>query len=225
MNSMNKRVLLVNDDAFELMTLGEVLGLRGINIVGSARTPLAAESLFRTLRPDVSIVDVRFNGYLGVALTNQMRSISPGLGVVLTTSCSDLRLLGVADSDIADSTIIVLKRSIGDIDVLCDAIQNATKAKTDEAKVVWINRFPLLQENAHMEIVQNLTNIQINTLRLVAEGLSNGEIAKIRFVSEKSVEQIVARIALHMGIESNRRRNLRVLMTNEFNRWVGSQKS
>ncbi len=50
-------------------------------------------------------------------------------------------------------------------------------------------------------------------LRLLAEGMSNGEIAKTRFVSEKSVEQIVARIALNMGIVPNRKKNLRVLMT------------
>ncbi|MEI9907079.1 MAG: LuxR C-terminal-related transcriptional regulator [Actinomycetota bacterium] len=50
-------------------------------------------------------------------------------------------------------------------------------------------------------------------MRLLAEGMSNGEIAKTRFVSEKSVEQIVARIALNMGIVPNRKKNLRVLMT------------
>ncbi len=45
-----------------------------------------------------------------------------------------------------------------------------------------------------------MTDTQIQTLRLVATGLSNAEIGRVRFVSEKSVEQIVARIAGHFAI-------------------------
>ena len=88
--------------------------------------------------------------------------------------------------------------------------------------MIWVNKFPQLDENSHSTIVADLTDIQVETLRLVSRGFSNSEIAKIRFVSEKAVEQIVARIAAAMGFAADRRKNLRVLMTNEFNRWVGS---
>ena len=52
--------------------------------------------------------------------------------------------------------------------------------------------------------------------------MSNGEIGRLRYVSEKSVEQIVARIAGHLRITPDRSHNLRVLMTNEYNKWVGA---
>ena len=48
---------------------------------------------------------------------------------------------------------------------------------------------------------------------MVAEGLSNAEIARIHFVSEKSVEQMVGRIAKTFEISVNRTSNIRVLLT------------
>jgi DNA-binding NarL/FixJ family response regulator len=62
----------------------------------------------------------------------------------------------------------------------------------------------------------------METFRLLARGLSNSEIAKVRFVSEKSVEQIVARIAQHLRIAPDRSRNLRVVLTGEYFKWIGS---
>jgi DNA-binding NarL/FixJ family response regulator len=66
--------------------------------------------------------------------------------------------------------------------------------------------------------------VQIETLRLLAQGLSNSEIAQVRFVSEKSVEQIVARIAKHFLISPDRTRNLRVILTGEYFKWLGASR-
>jgi DNA-binding NarL/FixJ family response regulator len=219
---MNEKVLLINDDAFELITLAEVLSLRGVNVIGRARSLVAAESLFRTLQPDVIVVDVSFNLFDGVNTAVLMRERSKAIGVVHTSTCSDLRLLGIRESEISASAIIVLKKQIGDIDVLCDAIHRSAAARLNNEEIAWANRFPQLLENAFMAIVSDLTNVQVETLRFVSQGLSNAEIAKVRFVSEKAVEQIVARVALAMGFQCDRKRNMRVLMTNEYNRWVGS---
>jgi len=60
------------------------------------------------------------------------------------------------------------------------------------------------------------------TLRLVAQGLTNSEIAKVRFVSEKSVEQIVSRIAQHFQLESDKSRNQRVVIAGEYFKWIGA---
>jgi DNA-binding NarL/FixJ family response regulator len=70
--------------------------------------------------------------------------------------------------------------------------------------------------------LSEFTDIQVATLRLVAQGLSNSEIAKVRFVSEKSVEQIVARIAQHLKVTPDRSRNLRVVITGEYFKWIGA---
>jgi DNA-binding NarL/FixJ family response regulator len=219
---MNLAVLLINDDAFELATLAEAMRLRGINVDGRSSTLVTAENLFNTLKPDVVVIDVLFNSRKGVELANQMRKKNGNLGVVHIASCPDLRLIGIREKDIARSARVVLKRSMADLDVLCDAVPDAIRALEANESAVWVNRYPLSNGNSLYAILNALTDIQIETLRLVAAGMSNGEIAKLRFVSEKSVEQIVARIAQHLQIESDRKRNLRVLLTNQYHKWVGA---
>jgi DNA-binding NarL/FixJ family response regulator len=86
----------------------------------------------------------------------------------------------------------------------------------------WINVHTSIHKEDFITVLNELTDIQIETLRLVAQGLSNSEIAKVRFVSEKSVEQIVARIAQHLSIAPDRRRNLRVVLAGEYFKWLGA---
>jgi DNA-binding NarL/FixJ family response regulator len=92
----------------------------------------------------------------------------------------------------------------------------------DGSKMNWINLHTSIQKESFISVLNDLTDIQIETLRLVAQGLSNSEIAKVRFVSEKSVEQIVARIAHHLSISPDRRRNLRVALAGEYFKWLGA---
>ena len=219
---MPQRVLLVNDDTFELITLAEAMRLRGINIVGEAHTPAAAQNLFNTLKPEVVVIDAQFDRRQGISLAQSMRKSEPTLGLVITTACPDLRLIGLREGDIPPGSQIVLKRSLSDLKSLCDAIPDSIHALQCEEEMQWVNRFASRHERAFITTVNQLTDVQAETLRLVALGLSNGEIGRQRYVSEKSVEQIVARIAGHLGITPDRGHNLRVLMTIEYNKWIGA---
>lgn len=219
---MLQRVLLINDDAFELTTLAEAMRLRGVNIVGEAHTPAAAENLFKTLRPEVVVIDAQFNDHQGILQAQAMRRSVATLGLVITTACPDLRLIGLREDDIPEGTQIVLKRSLSDLKALCDAIPDSIHALECNEKRQWVNKYASRHETSFIATANQLTDVQAETLRLVAMGMSNGEIGRLRYVSEKSVEQIVARIACHLGITPDRSHNLRVLMTNEYNKWIGA---
>ncbi|MFZ2227203.1 MAG: response regulator [Candidatus Nanopelagicaceae bacterium] len=219
---MTHRVLLINDDAFELTTLADAMRLRGINVVGEAHTLVAAQNLFRTLKPEVVVIDAHFDRYGGINLTKKMRKENEELGIVLTTACPDLRLLGLFEKDIPIGTQVVLKRFLSDLNMLCMAVPASLEAISCNESTQWVNRFISPNEKSFLAIAALLTDIQAETLRLVASGMSNGEIGRKRFVSEKSVEQIVARIASQLGISPDRNRNLRVLLTNEYNKCIGS---
>jgi len=219
---MPKRVLLINDDAFELVTLAGSLRLHGVNVVGEAHDDATAENIFKKLLPGVVVIDVQFNSQGGVALAKSFRKISPEVGIVLITACPDLRLLGLEEKDLPTGTQIVLKRSVGDLDVICDAIPESLKALKGKKLVSWMNDHGSIHPHAFTSILHKFTDIQIETLRLVAIGMSNAEIGRTRFVSEKSVEQIVARIAQHLGLAADRKQNLRVLITGEYFKWIGA---
>lgn len=61
-----------------------------------------------------------------------------------------------------------------------------------------------------------LTLLQRETLSMLAQGMSNAEIARLHFVTEKSVEQMVGRIARTLNISPDVRSNMRVLLTLAF---------
>ena len=56
------RVLLINDDAFELATMSASLRLHSTNIVGEASNTFLAENLFKSLQPEIVCIDLQFSG-------------------------------------------------------------------------------------------------------------------------------------------------------------------
>lgn len=219
---MPQRVLIVNDDAFELSSLSAALRLHSVNIIGEAQTIPIAQNLFKFLQPDVVIIDIQFCGEEGVALARSLRKDKPDLGLILMTSCPDLRLLGLKEKDIPHGSKIILKKSIADLLVIKDSIKLSLTSITTKEKMAWVDSHGSLHENAFTSVLSDFTDIQIETLRLLATGLSNAEIGRTRFVSEKSVEQIVARIAQHFNFLPDRTKNLRVLITGEYFKWLGA---
>lgn len=215
-------VLVASDDAFELATLSAALRLQAVNIVAEASTAEIAENLYKFLSPQVALIDLQFAKADALALVSKFRKVNPMLGVVLMTACPDLRLLGLIEKQIPQGTQVILKRSIADLVVVSQAINRSIVAINDKEKMTWVNSHGSLHENAFNSILSEFTDIQIETFRLLAQGLSNSEIAKVRFVSEKSVEQIVARIAQHLQVLPDRTQNLRVVLTGEYFKWIGA---
>jgi DNA-binding NarL/FixJ family response regulator len=216
------RVMIASDDAFELATMSAALRLHGVNVVGEASSKVIAENTFASLRPEVLIIDLLFSNTDAVGIISAFRKSNPDLGVVLLTACPDLRLLGVSEKTLPLGVQIVLKRSVADLSVLSFAIVQSLESSSMNSSAQWVRAHASLHENAFLTVLGDFTDIQVATLRLVAQGLSNSEIAKVRFVSEKSVEQIVARIAQHLKITPDRTRNLRVVITGEYFKWIGA---
>lgn len=216
------RVLLINSDAFALATLSASLRLHGVNIVGEASNIFLAENLFRSLQPEVVLIELQPPGEEAIGFINKARKLNPHLGIVIMTVCPDFRLIGLQERNIPRGSKIILKRSLSDLSILTATITASVAAVKDSLRVTWIENHAAIHENSSLNKVKELTDVQIETLRLVAQGLSNSEIARVRFVSEKSVEQIVARIAQHLLISPDRSRNLRVSLAAEYFTWLGA---
>jgi DNA-binding NarL/FixJ family response regulator len=215
-------VLVASDDAFELATLSASLRLQSINVVAEAGTDEIAKNLYKFLSPQVVLIDLQFAGSEALVLVNKFRKVNPSLGVVLMTACPDLRLLGLIEKQIPHGSQVILKKSIADLAVVSHAIIGSMAAVIAKEKMAWVDSHGSLHENSFNSILDNFTDIQIETFRLLAKGLSNSEIAKVRFVTEKSVEQIVARIAQHLKILPDRTQNMRVVLTGEYFKWIGA---
>ncbi len=220
--AISPTVLVASDDAFELATLSAALRLQSINVVAEASTNEIAENLYKFLSPQVVIIDLQFAGAEALKLVNKFRKVNPSLGIVLMTACPDLRLLGLLEKQIPLGSQVILKKSIADLTVVSHTIVRSIAAVDAKEKMAWVDSHGSLHENSFTSILNEFTDIQIETFRLLAKGLSNSEIAKVRFVSEKSVEQIVARIAQHLQVLPDRTQNLRVVLTGEYFKWIGA---
>jgi DNA-binding NarL/FixJ family response regulator len=220
--AISPTVLVASDDAFELATLSAALRLQSINVVAEAGTDEIADNLYKFLSPQVVLIDLQFSGAEALKLVNKFRKVNPSLGIVLMTACPDLRLLGLLEKQIPLGAQVILKKSIADLTVVSHAIVRSIAAVDAKEKMAWVDSHGSLHENSFASILNDFTDIQIETFRLLAKGLSNSEIAKVRFVSEKSVEQIVARIAQHLQVIPDRAQNLRVVLTGEYFKWIGA---
>jgi two-component system, NarL family, response regulator EvgA len=216
------RVMIATEDAFELTTVSASLRLHGVNIVAEVQSQIVAENTFRSLQPEVVLFDLLFADSHVIEMIVGFRKTNPDLGIVIMTACVDLRLLGIPAASIPRGVQIVLKRSMADLAILNSAITQSLESSSIMATAQWVNSAGSSYENAFGSVIHNFTDIQVATLRLLAQGLSNSEIAKVRFVSEKSVEQIVARIAQHLDVLPDRAKNLRVVITGEYFKCIGA---
>jgi DNA-binding NarL/FixJ family response regulator len=214
--------MIATEDAFELTTVSASLRLHGVNIVAEVQSQIVAENTFRSLQPEVVLFDLLFADSHVIEMIVGFRKTNPELGIVIMTACVDLRLLGIPAASIPRGVQIVLKRSIADLAILNSAITQSLESSSIMATAQWVNSAGSSYENAFGSVIHNFTDIQVATLRLLAQGLSNSEIAKVRFVSEKSVEQIVARIAQHLDVLPDRAKNLRVVITGEYFKCIGA---
>ena len=206
--AMPTRALLVEDDDFTRTTLSSALALHGIHVAGTARGAVEAMAASRSLDIDVAVLDLDLGpGPTGVDIAHGLRRAHPGIGIVLLTSFTDPRLLAASLSDLPQGAHYVVKQSLDSMEMLVAAIEGSTALSGGQPP-----------ESA----ATGLTSAQIDTLRLLAAGLSNAEIARVRVVTEKSVEQAIARTAKRLGVPVAPSTNQRVALAREYFRLTGA---
>ena len=218
---MSDRVLLIIDDPFELSSVGAALKLHGVDVVAEARKKSAAINLFRSLQPHVLLIDMHKSQENSVDIAHAIRKEASGIGVVILVPCADMRLIGEDLLRMPAGTLLVLKNSLSSLTSLCDVI-SASREFEKDAPVTWVNGGITLSEKESHLLMSSLSDIQIQTLRYAADGLTNAEIGRLRFVSEKAIEQILSRVAIALNIQPDHRKNMRVQLVNEFHSWIGA---
>ena len=208
------RTLIIEDDAFTRASIYGALTNAQIDVVATAESAKTAVEEFEKHDPDVIVADLDLGlGPTGIDLARTFRIRKPTLGVVMLTSYSDPRLLRNNIPDLPPGCEYLVKSQVHEIDVVTKAIAKSVENAREGALITKSSGLP----NA----IHGLTEIQIETLRLVAEGLTNSEIAKQRFVSEKAVEQTIAKIAKALSIPQATNQNQRVHIARVYFRLSG----
>ena len=193
------RIGIVEDNDLLRLSLGTSLAQENLEIVFSVSTALEALELIETAKIDVLIADLHLGETInGIDVSLLWQKAHPDLGVVYLTSYEDPRLISVGKSPLlADNSVYVTKSSISEIDQLIQAI-NLSLEKTGAPK------------NTRTGPLAKLTDVQMETLSLLALGHSNKEIARIRGINEESVAIALNRISKALGLPAQMDRNQRV---------------
>ena len=215
------KTLLINDHAYELALLAPALIHHGVDVVGRAQNEAEARSLFLAHEPSVVIIDVRFNNEKALHLCKELREINPNLGLVIIADTPDLRILGITFAQIPSGSQLILKTSEGVVDLIYRAVTLSILSAKSKDVSLWAGAENIGNAKLFINILSGLTDVQIETMRLVGNGLSNLAISRERFVTEKSVEQIVTKISQHFNVGPNPNKNQRVLLAGEYFKWAG----
>jgi two-component system nitrate/nitrite response regulator NarL len=208
---MGLRVALVEDDAFMRLTFAAALKTEGMTVVFEASNATDAVVLAHKHSIDVAVLDLHLGaGPTGIDVAQAIRRKAPSVGIVFLTSFDDPRLLSANLPPLPGGAHYITKNSIADIESLTTVIYQAAMGKGKP------------QNASTQNALGKFTDTQIETLRLLSQGRSNAEIAKRRFVSEKSVELVISRMAKSLGLSPDSTRNQRVHMAKVYFRALGT---
>jgi len=202
------RVLVVEDDDFTRVTLKAAIERYGLDVVATASDAKTAVTRAVDAGAQVGVFDLDLGpGPTGLDVAHGIRRLIPDFGVVLLTSYEDPRLLSSSLATLPSGAAYVVKQSLEDLGFLIEAIKGSRTGEFDDGQVPRVD----------------LTDAQVETLRLLACGLTNAEIARVRVVEIKSVEQTISRTAKRLGLDGVEALNQRVALARAYYRLVGAR--
>lgn len=194
------RVLLVDDQPLVRTGLRVMLDAQpDLEVVGEAGDGAEAITLAGSLHPDVVCMDVQMPGVDGLEATRRIAAASGAPAVlVLTTFDRDDYLFQALQ---AGASGFLLKTASPE--QLVDAVRVLAAGDALLSPVVTrrvIERFGADATATPDAVVASLTDREAEVFRLLAEGLSNAEIAGRLYVGEATVKTHVSNILLKLGV-------------------------
>jgi DNA-binding NarL/FixJ family response regulator len=210
------RVLVVEDEEFTRSLIVNALQGEGIDVVASTSSASYALKVAPRMDIDAALLDLNIGtGPTGLDLALGLRRLKPDIGIVFLTSYKDPRLLGGQQTMVPYGTVYMEKTGLSDL----------TKIRRSIEKSILNGQVGQNKNNVDLKTLprlSNLSNSQVEIIRLVADGLSNSEIAKQRSVTEKSVEQTLSRIMKKLNMPMDERKNRRVEIAKYFRYQTGA---
>ncbi len=198
------KIVVADDHQVVRSGFAALLGTQpDFTVVGTASDGAEAVRISRELNPDVVLMDVRMPGTDGIEATRLLAG-TPDVGpriLILTTFDLDQY---VYDALCAGASGFLLKDVTAER--LFDAVRVVAAGDALLAPAVTrrlISEFARLrprEEDRPAPELDTLTARETQVLRLVAEGLSNPEIAKRLVVTEETVKTHVSRVLTKLGL-------------------------
>jgi DNA-binding NarL/FixJ family response regulator len=193
------KVFLLDDHEIVRRGLRNLLAAEDdIEVVGEAETAASALARIPALEPDVAVLDVRLPDGDGISVCREIRSRHPEIACLMLTSYGDDQaLLGAI---MAGAAGYVLKQTCGSDLVSAVRTVAAGKKTLDEDSTQRV--IARIQERvASVDPLSALSDQEKRVLELVAEGLTNRQIAERMFLAEKTAKNYVSSVLTKLGMQ------------------------
>ncbi|MGW1747565.1 response regulator [Streptomyces sp. NPDC002092] len=197
------RVFLLDDHEVVRRGLADLLDAEpDISVVGDAENVEHALVRAPAVRPHVAVLDVRLPDGDGISVCRELRSRMPELAVLMLTSFDDEDAL--LDAIMAGAAGYVLKQIKGSD--LVSAVRTVASGQSmlDPATTARLMRSLRTEPAETPSVAPELAGLsprEREILALIGEGLTNREIGKQLYLSEKTVKNHISRLLAKLGVQ------------------------
>lgn len=197
---IDKISLMITDDhALVRQGIRAFLELQpDLNVIGEAGSGEEAVRMAAELVPDVVLMDLVMPGIGGVEATRQVKQVSPHSQIIVLTSYHEDEYIFPA---LRAGALSYVLKDVGP-DELADTVRKAARGESVLHPRVASRVVEELRGTRRdtPNLFTDLSDRELDVLRLIADGLSNAEIAGKLIISEKTVKGHVSNILgkLHM---------------------------
>ena len=199
MNRESIRLVIADDHVLVRQGIRAFLETHAdLSIVGEAEDAATAVAVCTQQRPDVALVDLVMPGG-GITATRDIRAASPGTQVVLLTSFEDAQQILAA---VQAGALSCLLKDV-DADALADVLRKAARGEAVLHPRVAAHLVDALRHSSSEPgaiALQSLSQREREVLTLMAEGMSNLQIAEKLGIGEKTVKTHVRSILAKLGV-------------------------
>lgn len=192
-------LLLADDHALVRQGIRTFLELQpDLTVIGEADSGEVVVRMAKELAPDVVLMDLVMPGIGGVEATRQVKQVSPHSQIIVLTSYHEDEYIFPA---LRAGALSYVLKDVGP-DELADIVRRAARGESALHPRV-ASRVVQELRGARRDtpnLFTDLSDRELEVLRLIADGLSNAEIAQKLVISEKTVKGHVSNILskLHM---------------------------
>ena len=197
------RVVIVDDHDLFGTGLRNLLEEQNVQVVGEAGSGGEAVRIVRELTPDVVVMDLNMPGMGGVDATRHITAIAPLTKVVMLTISEE-------DSDVMDAILagacgyLLKDSSIQDLmsGIRAASLGESLISPNIAAKVLQRVRATSTQPEIANTIRAELSDREIEVLKLIANGKDNAVIAGELHISPKTVKNHISNILMKLQIDN-----------------------
>ncbi len=212
MGKIQRSLIIVEDEQFVASLLKDTLTHAGFEVQTCSSAAEAAK-LVDAFDPDGALIDIHLGkGPTGLQLGQRLSLSHPHLGLVFLTKYRAPASSGGKEIVVPPGSAFLPKEKITNTELLLDVVNKVLQDSYEQEVSSGVIENPLNQ----------LTDSQLEILRLAAMGLTNTAIANRRGTSQRTVEQRLQTVYQKLGIEVTGEVNPRVESILQYIEFAGA---